>query len=165
MPVPLRAQGSTSEAKQRVRPVAWHSRSLWLYLAVLVVSAFILNWIWEMIQMPAYAEMAGWPWFDTVATCTWAALGDVAITLGIYGTGALALRDLGWAWTGRWPVFAAAAFLGAVCAVVFERLALAAGRWSYSDRMPMVPVPSVGLWPLLQLTLLVPLAFWLASRW
>ena len=71
----------------------------------------------------------------------------------------------GWAWTGRWPVFAAAAFLGAVCAVVFERLALAAGRWSYTDRMPIVPVLGVGLWPLLQLTLLVPVAWAIAAWW
>ena len=145
--------------------MAWHSRSLWSYWAALAVSAFVLNWIWEMVQMAAYAEMAGRPWLDTVGTCTLAALGDVAITLGVYSGGALAMRDLGWAATGRWPVFAAAALLGAVCAFVFERIALAAGRWSYTDRMPIVPVLGVGLWPLLQLTLLVPLAFWLASRW
>src|SRR5439155_395100 len=123
-------------ARCRTRVVVWHSRSRWLYLAALAVSAFILNWAWEMVQMPAYAEMAGRPWLDTVRTCTLAALGDVAITLGIYGAGALAMRDLGWAATGRWPVFGAAAVLGAVCAFVFERIALAAGRWSYTDRMP-----------------------------
>src|SRR5439155_21460257 len=62
--VPLR----TSEAEQRARTVAWHSRSLWLYLAVLVVRSFFLNWFWERIQRPAYPEMAGGPRVGTVAT-------------------------------------------------------------------------------------------------
>ena len=145
--------------------MVWLSRSSWSYLGALVVSAFVLNWLWEMVQMPAYAEMAGRLWLETVGICTIAAWGDVVITLGVYGAVALATRDLRWAATGRWPVFAVSALLGAVCAFLFERIALAAGRWSYTDRMPIVPALGVGLWPLLQLTLLVPLNFWLASWW
>lgn len=39
-----------------------------------------------------------------------------------------------------------------------EWRALATGRWSYTDGMPILPVLGVGLWPVLQLTLLTPIA-------
>lgn len=37
------------------------------------------------------------------------------------------------------------------------------GRWSYNHRMPVEPVLETGLWPLLQLTLLVPAAIGIAT--
>jgi hypothetical protein len=47
----------------------------------------------------------------------------------------------------------------ALCiALAVEWAALAAGRWSYSERMIVVPVLGVGLWPLLQMALLAPAA-------
>ena len=47
----------------------------------------------------------------------------------------------------------------------FSYMALAAGRWSYTERMPVVPVLAAGLWPPLQMTLLPPLTFWIARWW
>jgi hypothetical protein len=129
------------------------------------LAAFGLNWVWEMVQMPAFVELAGRPWQDTVLTCTVATLGDVVITLAVYGVGALAAGQIRWGMTGRWNVYAAAAILGAVCAAAFEWFSLATGRWSYTDHMLVVPVLRVGLWPLLQLTLLIPAALWIAWWW
>ena len=60
---------------------------------------------------------------------------------------------------GRWNIYATAAVLGLAYA------ALAAGRWSYTERMPVVPGLGAGLWPLLQMTLLPPLTFLFARRW
>jgi len=91
-------------------------------------------------------------------------VGDVGITLAVYGIGALAAGQLGWGMTGKWNVYATAAVLGGVSAAAFEWFSLATGRWSYTHRMPVVPVLGVGLWPVLQLTLLVPAALWIA-RW
>jgi hypothetical protein len=140
-------------------------RPLWSFFAALFLAAFGLHWLWEMAQMPAYAEMAGRPWRETVVPCTLATLGDVAITLAVYGAGALAAGHPRWGATGRWNVYATAALLGGACAVAIEWKALASGRWSYTGSMPVVPVLGVGLWPLLQLTLLVPVALWLAGWW
>lgn len=58
--------------------------SLRWYFFILFVAAFGFNWFWEMAQMPAYAEMAGRPWLDTLLPCTRAAMGDVVITFAIY---------------------------------------------------------------------------------
>jgi hypothetical protein len=150
-----------SEARPVPSPIAC--------IAVLALAAFAFNWHWEMLQMPAYAEMAGRPWRATLTTCTWAALGDVGTTLAIFGVGALAARKLRWGIPGRWNVYLAAGLMAGACAIAIEWRALALGRWSYTEQMPIVPVLDVGLWPLLQLTLLVPgamamVAWWAARR-
>lgn len=140
-------------------------RPTWQFFAVLTLTAFGLNWPWEMAQMSAYAEMAGRPWRDTLRRCTVATIGDVAVTVVVYGVGALAAGQVRWGTTGRWNVYATAVLLSGACAVIIEWRALLAGRWSYTDRMPLVPLLGVGLWPLLQLMLLVPTALGVAACW
>lgn len=133
------------------------------FLAALFVAAFALNWPWEMLQMPAYVELAGRSWGETALVCTLAALGDAALTLLVYAAGALVTRRPRWALSGGWKVYLFAALAGALCAMVIERAALSAARWSYTDRMP--EVFGMGLLPLLQLTLLVPASFRVALWW
>ena len=132
------------------------------FLAALSLTAFGLNWAWEMVQMPAFVEMAGRSWSQTATVCTAATLGDVVITLAIYAVGALAAGNIRWGMTGNWNVYATTILLGGVFAAAFEWFSLATDRWKYNEHMPIVPVLKVGLWPLLQLTLLVPLSFWIA---
>jgi hypothetical protein len=139
-------------------------RPLWQFFAALGLIAFGLNWAWEMAQMRAFAEMAERPWRATVWPCTLASLGDVVATLAVCGVGSLAAGQLRWGASGRWNVYASAALLGAAWAAAFEWFSRATGRWTYTDRMPVVPVLGVGLWPLLQLALLVPAALWVARR-
>jgi hypothetical protein len=135
------------------------------FLVATALAAFVLNWPWELLHTPVYSQMAGRPWRETLPMATVASLGDIAIALAIYGVGALASGDWRWGMCGRWHVYATCALLGAACAVSYEWRALAVGRWSYTERMPMVPLLGVGLWPLLQLTVLVPLAFALGRWW
>lgn len=135
------------------------------FFAALFIGGLALNWLWEMVQMPAYAEMAGHSWLEAAFPCLVASLGDVAITFLIYGIGALAAGRLRWGMEGGWNVYLAAALLGAGCAVAIEWKALSAGQWSYTDQMPIVPLLEVGLWPVLQLTLLVPAAIGIAALW
>jgi hypothetical protein len=140
------------------------SSSVLSFLMSLCLAAFVLNWFWEMAQMPAYREMAELSWWDTALTCSRAALGDAAITLAIVGVGALASGDRNWGMTGKWNVFATAGLLGGAAATAYEWYALRVGRWSYTQHMPIVPLLGVGLWPLLQLTVVTPVALWLTQR-
>jgi hypothetical protein len=142
--------------------LAW--RHLGQFFATTVLVSFVLNEIWEMAQMSAYVETTGRSWTSTLGFCTRAAVGDVGIVLGIYAAGALAAGDPGWGLRCRWNIYATAAVLGLAYAVLVEH-ALAAGRWSYTERMPVVPVLGAGLWPLLQMTLLPPLTYWIARWW
>jgi hypothetical protein len=95
-------------------------------------------------------------------------VGDVAFALVICGFRTLAAGDCRWGMFGRWHIYVTAALLGAGCAIGYEWRARALWRWSYTDRMPIVPLLGVGLWPFPQLMLLVPVAFavadWAARR-
>jgi hypothetical protein len=137
--------------------------SLRRYFAALFIAAFVLNWLWEMLQMPAYGDLAGRLWSEMLLTCTVSALGDATVTLSVYAAGALVTWNWRWALKGGWRVYLFAALVGALLAVGIEWAARSTMRWSYSERMPQVL--SMGLWPLLQLTLLVPAAFRLALWW
>lgn len=129
----------------------------------LFVSAFLLNWPWEMFQMSAYVETAGRSWGETALTCAIASLGDAMITLLVYAAAALIAGRFRWPPKVGWRVGLLAAPLGALVALMIEWAALSTNRWSYTERMPKAY--GVGLWPVLQLTLIVPVAMWLASWW
>lgn len=142
--------------------MAQSARHVWSFIVALSLTAFGLNWTWEMVQMPAFVEMARRTWSETAEFCTVATLGDVVITLAIYGIAALAAGNVRWGLAGGWNVYATTMLLGGVSAASFEWFSLATNRWNYNDYMPIVPLLKVGLWPLLQLTVLVPLSFWIA---
>ena len=135
-----------------------------IFLGTMALAAFVLNWFWEMIQMTAFAGMAGRSWKETAARCTVATLGDVGIIAGIYAIGATAAGDPKWGLKGRWNVYATCAVLGFAYALLLERQATASGRWSYNPAMPLIPWLKVGLWPAVQLALLAPLSVWIGRR-
>ncbi len=139
------------------------TRPVWSYFIALFFATFGLNWLWEIVQMPAYAETAGRSFSPIALAHMVPSLGDVALTFAVYGVCALAAGR--WRPAGSWTEYVAAALLGGAIAVAYEWKALASGWWSYSNRMPVVPWLGVGLWPLLQLTLLVPLALCTATWW
>ena len=137
----------------------------WQFFAALFITALVLNWLWEMIQMPAYSTIAGRSWRSTLLPCTMASLGDAAITVSICALSVLATRNWYWAAQANWKHYVGIALLGAAAAVIIEKTASPLSLWAYNRRMPIVPVLRVGLWPLLQLTLLVPVAVAVAAWW
>jgi hypothetical protein len=155
--------GSAEDCKASAHSVLPWQR-LGRFFATTALVSFVLNEIWEMAQMSAYVETAGHSWTNTLGLCTQAAAGDVGIILGIYAAGALAAGDLRWGLRGRWNIYVTVAVLGLVYAALVEQAALATGRWSYAERMPLVSWLDAGVWPLLQMTLLPPLTF-LVARW
>jgi hypothetical protein len=135
------------------------------YILRLAGLTFITQWLWEMFQMPAYAEMANQSWATSARECTLAASGDVFIVAFVYAL--LALKNRNWRW-GLMPAridYALAALVCAGMAVIMERLAVVQGRWSYTDAMPRLPYTEIGLLPFLQLSVLVPLALAISHQW
>lgn len=112
--------------------------------------------------MPAYAEMADKSWRETALSCVAASVGDAGLTLVIYALGALVKRNSHWIMAGDWKNYVIAALIAASCAAIIELVALSIGQWTYMDQMPLLPVLRIGLVPVLQLTLLVPLTFRIA---
>jgi tellurite resistance protein TehA-like permease len=80
-----------------VKSVSAEGGRVFGFFATLSIVAFVLNWLWEMIQMPAYARMDTQTWKQAAPICTIATLGEVGISLAIYFLGALVFRRRRWA--------------------------------------------------------------------
>lgn len=131
-----------------------------ILIALLIVSV-VLNWLWEMAQMPAYVETAGRSWRETALSCAVFSVGDAVLVLMIYGAGvAIASRIANLSGVKFYTLLSA---LGIFVAVLVELTAKATGSWTYSERMPVFL--GLGMLPILQLATLGPAAVWLASTW
>lgn len=122
--------------------------------ALLAASAFVLHAVWEWLHLPLYAgyeALGTGPGLVFMAT-----LGDVAYTLGAVLLVALLKRKLLWISSANAADYAGLAIVGFVVALLVEYKALALHRWAYTAAMPIVF--GVGLSPLLQMTILLPLS-------
>ena len=130
----------------------------------LLLIALALNFAWEMLQMPAFT---GLPESALAATgsCVLAALGDVAIVLAMYGLGAARFHDVRWYRPPRAHRYAMIVTVGVLLHLLIEWVAVhRLARWGYSEIQPIVPGVDVGLLPILQPIILLPLTFWLVAR-
>ena len=120
--------------------------------------AFGLNWIWEMAQMFAFEIKPEESRLQIFFFCTLASVIDSLVTIGIFGL--LTRINL----SNLILFYLLAVLLGALCAFIFEWFAFRFELWKYNSVMPIVPIIGIGLLPFVQLTLLVPLAIWLARK-
>jgi hypothetical protein len=140
-----------------------HTESTLRFLLRLFLIAVGINFIWEMAQMPLYENMP----FDSVYAwwlCFRASLGDGVIVLLIWSAGWALFRTRAWFHPLRGANSVVLVVTGAVIAVAIEIHALGAGRWAYTDLMPIVPVAGVGLSPLIQLLVLPWISMVVARR-
>lgn len=145
------------KASPQASPSPRVPRLLWR----LGLTALALNLGWEWGHLPAYLCPTR-NVTETLGLLLSAAAGDIALVFG--------LAALGWL-VQRKPICPlrptlrrAVTFVGAGAgaAMAIELAALATGRWSYSDLMPLVPGLGVGWLPVLQMMLLPLLAVALA---
>ncbi|GIW68900.1 hypothetical protein D6792_02750 [Candidatus Parcubacteria bacterium] len=132
------------------------------FLTALVVVSFFLHLAWEF----AHASL-----YDVVISRTASAplllratVGDVVLTLLAVGNMALLGGSLVSVQRTRWHTLLGFALYGAVVALFVEYRALAWGKWGYTSAMPVVPGFEVGLSPLAQMVVLLPLSVFLAGR-
>lgn len=129
------------------------------FLVVFGLLSLALHWAWEVAHGPAFVETT-LPVMDRVWHCAPMAAVDAgwaAILVMAAGGLSRARRRHRQATT-----VVLAAVLGAVTAVLFELWALRSGRWTYSDVMPQLPLIGVGVWPVLQMSVLPPVVYLLA---
>lgn len=127
------------------------------YIATLSVIAFLLHIVWENAQASLFA---GYQFFlQHFPMCFVGTIGDVLITLLVLAFIWLLKEDR----PKTIADFLALAIIGFIVAVAIEQHALLVGKWSYEAAMPIIPVLEVGLTPIIQMTLLLPLSFYLAN--
>lgn len=128
-------------------------------LTIWIGLGFLANFAWEMLHMRLYA---GSP--ESWQRCASAAAVDVAVLAALYAVMAAAAGSWLWFRGAALPRAIALAAIGSLAAVAIELRALANGRWSYADSMPVVPFLDVGWSPVLQMVV-IPLGLsWLSWR-
>lgn len=140
------------------------SLAWWKPWTALASVTFALQFAWEMLQAPLYANMTDVGPVEGSRICATAALGDVVITLLVYGAAAAVAGTRTWVLRPRPGIVAPYLALGIVVTAAIEVLAVyRIGRWSYGAAMPRVA--GVGLAPLAQWVVVPILTLWLIRRW
>lgn len=128
---------------------------------MLTGTALVLHLVWETLHLPLYTNYAGIS--GGMPVPLYAAFGDVLYTLGAVLFVALYKKKLLWFKEATASDYEGLAILGFFIALFVEYKALALHRWAYTAAMPTLL--GVGLSPLLQMTLLLPLSVFLTTRW
>ena len=122
-----------------------------------------LYFTWEMLQAPFFTGMPE-DWVAATAICALATLGD-GVLVALMTAGALLYRD------GRWFVppspsrYAVIVAIGVALQIVVEWVMVyRLDRWAYAANQPILPVVRVGILPVLQPIVLLPLVFWLTAH-
>jgi len=129
------------------------------------IFSFLLNFVWEIWQVPFFVGMPSVPHWVGVAICTQATFGDVAISLVAFWCVAALARSRWWIINSSRSQAVGFVAVGLVITVIFEALATGTlERWSYAPSMPTLPVLGTGILPLFQWVLLPPLTIWFVRR-
>ncbi len=135
----------------------------WLFaLVLLCASTFVLHLVWERAHLPLYRG------YEALATGTlpiyvWASVGDVLYTLLAILLVSLCAGGLSWLGRPGAARYAALTMLGFLISLGVEYKALALGRWAYAETMPIIPHLGVGLSPVLQMTVLLPVSVFIVA--
>ncbi|REJ76285.1 MAG: hypothetical protein DWQ47_11795 [Acidobacteria bacterium] len=119
---------------------------------------FLLNLVWELLQMPLYTNLSEFGYLLGITFCSLASIIDAVTILIIFVVLEVTFG------VSNLLYYLGAALLGAAIAVFFELFALETGLWSYEQSMPAVPELDIAVLPIVQLTILVPLSIFLANK-
>ncbi len=127
------------------------------------IFAFLLNFIWELLQMPLFAGFADFPYYQIILHCTKATFGDVIISLVAFAGACLITRSRMWIKSMNKSGVVAFLAMGLVITIIFELLATGPlNRWEYSELMPTVI--GVGVSPVAQWVILPLIQLWFVKR-
>lgn len=130
------------------------------FIFTMVILALLLNFAWELIQVPLYKN----PAYDTrhIAFCALASLADVLMVLLLYFGLGLIFKEPFWIQDLKSTRVLLLVLIGGVGAVLSEIRHLSLGSWGYDNSMPLIPVVNVGIAPVLQFMIL-PILIYFAS--
>lgn len=158
MPDPIRQRMVSQNPKKA-------NRVLGLPEFNVAIFAFLLNFVWEMWQVPFFENIQTLSHWKGVKICSQATFGDVVIALIAFWSVAVIVQSRSWIrQPNSWQI-AGFIIFGVFITIGLEALAThVLGRWQYGDLMPTLPILGTGLLPLLQWILLPPLILWFVRR-
>ena len=118
------------------------------FILIVTVLAFLLNFAWELIQMPLYNRDS----FSVnhIAFCALGAVADVIMVLLLYLGLAFIFNNPLWIQSLNWKRIAIVILIGGIGGILGEMRHLSLGSWAYADSMPIIPLINVGVSPVLQ---------------
>jgi hypothetical protein len=132
-------------------------------LKLLAAFGTLLNTVWESAQCLFLYDMTGWSSWKGAAYMSASIAGDVLIVLGVVAASWLLVgRSVPALMGSRGKITTIA--LGFVAGILLEWFARALNLWRYSALMPTIAVAgkTVGLAPIIQVTILPAASLWLA---
>lgn len=137
-----------------------HKKVFKRLILVIAVLAFLLNFVWEVLQLPLYKDAA----YDLqhIAFCALASVVDALMVLLLYLCFALINKKTFWAQDMGFRQVFILMLIGGIGAIIAEIAYTSAGNWAYADSMPMLQLVNVGLSPVLQFLFLPALIFYVS---
>ena len=130
-----------------------------------VIFSFLLNFLWEIQQMPFFRVSPEFDYTDIVNNCTLATFGDAGISLIAFTTVAVLSKLRRWILQPSWQQIGIFISVGIIITIIFEALATGfLNRWQYSEAMPTLPVLGTGLLPVLQWLIIPLLIVWFVKK-
>ena len=114
--------------------------------------AFLLNLVWELVQMPLYDATSFT--VNHIAFCALGAVADAIMFVLLYFGFSAIVKNVFWIQHPKWYHVVLVILIGGTGAILSEIRHLSLGSWAYSDVMPIIPVVNVGLSPVLQFMIL-----------
>ena len=132
-------------------------------ILVVAVIAFILQLIWEYVQCGTFfvvTDITGHTRLMLSAT-----FGDMMMSVVLYMLLTVVNNDINW-FLNKWHKhdYVITILYSLFLSFYFEVHALYTGRWGYNPKtMPLFPNTNIGLIPVIQLIVLLPLIFYISS--
>ena len=118
------------------------------FVLIVAVLAFLLNFAWELIQMPLYNSASFG--MDHVAFCALGSVADAIMVLLLYFGLAFIFNNPLWIQSLNGKRIALVILIGGIGGILGEMRHLSLGSWAYADSMPIIPLVNVGISPVLQ---------------
>ncbi len=137
-----------------------HKKAFKQFILVITVLAFLVNFAWELVQLPLYKGAA----YDIqhIAFCALASVADVLMVLLLYLCFAFINKKPFWVLDMGFRQVFILIIIGGTGAIIAEIAHTTAGNWAYADAMPVLPIVNAGLAPVLQFLLLPALIYYVS---
>ena len=137
---------------------ATEKRAFNKFIIVIIVLAFLLNFIWELIQVPFYKGS----FFSTehIVFCGLASMVDAIMDLLLYFGFASIFKNPFWMHHSTWQRIVMVVLISGVAATLIKIWHLSPANWAYTNSMPNISTINIGLSAVLQFIILpVPIYF------
>ena len=133
-------------------------KKLLLFLFILIVVSAVLNGLWEYGQCGIFYTINGVASFENYNLLTGRIILDIGITLLVFIV--MSIINFGWKWFASWDVKDTFLILLLALFSTFylEVNSLYIGRWGYSNAMPLLIGTNIGLTPILQWIVTMPVS-------